>query len=236
MTGAPGLIGSFFGGVGVFFSVWQLCVMQFSPFYIAYLLTVYFLIDGSGGRARSARAPLVITAVGLAAGFSFIFAVLSAPGFASNHEIFSGIRGLKFISGVFILAVGALMILLAVLGRFDSKAYVPAVLSPLVGASFAIAYSPCIPPVLSGILNFSGMPGNTLKGLALLFVYSAGMCAAATLVAAVAIIYARLRQGRRKTKTSMLPPVVSSLVFMIIGLLIVLGLMLQYKRFLVNIF
>lgn len=236
MTGGPGLIGSFFGGISVFFSVWQLCIMQFSPFYIAYLLTVYFLIDGSGGRARSAVSPLVLTAVGLGASFSLVFAVLSDPGFASSHALFSGLRGLKSVSGFFILAVGTLMIILAVLGRFDTKAYVPTALSPLVGASFAIAYSPCIPPVLSEILNFSGMPGNSLKGLVLLFVYAAGVCSATTLVAAVAILYFRLRQGRRKTRTSMLPPVLSSLVFMVIGLLLVLGLMLRYKRFLVNIF
>lgn len=236
MTGGPGLIGSFWGGISVFFSVWQLCIMQFSPFYVAYLLTVYFLIDGSGGRARSAISPLVLTAVGLGAGFSFVFAVLSDPGFASSHALFSGLRGLKSASGYFILAVGTLMIILAVLGRFDTKAYAPAALSPLVGASFALAYSPCIPPVLSGILNFSGTPGNSLKGLVLLFVYAAGVCSAATLVAAVLILYFRLRQGRRMSRRSMLPPVLSSLVFMIIGLLIVFGLMLRYKRFLVNIF
>ncbi len=236
MTGGPGLIGSFFGGVTVFFSVWQLCIMQFSPFYLAYLLTVYFLIDGSPGRARSAVAPLFIAAAGLAAGFSVIFAILSDPGFASNYALFSGIRGLKTASGFFILAVGALMILLAVLGRFDTKAYVPATLSPLVGASFAIAYSPCIPPVLSEILNFSGMPGNSFKGLILLFLYAAGVCASATLVASVMIMYFRLRQKGRKTRRSMFPPVFTSLVFMIIGLLLVMGLMLRYKRFLVNIF
>ena len=236
MTWGPGLIGSFFGGIGVFFSVWQLCIMQFSPFYIAYLLTVYFLIDGSAGRSRSAVKPLLITAVGLAAGFSLVFAILSDPGFASNYAFLSGLRGLKTASGVFILAAGALMILLAVLGRFDTKAYVPAALSPFVGASFAIAYSPCIPPVLSEILNFSGMPGNSFKGLILLFVYAAGVCASATLVSSVMVMYFRLRQKGRKTRRSMFPPVFSSLVFMIIGLLLVLGLMLRYKRFLVNIF
>lgn len=236
MTGGPGLIGSFLGGISVFFSVWQLCIMQFSPFYVAYLLTVYFLIDGSGGRARSALSPLVLTAVGLAAGFSLVFVVLSAPGFASSHALLSGLRGLKSVSGFFILGAGALMIVLAVLGRFDTRAYVPAALSPLVGASFAVAYSPCIPPALSEILNFSGMPGNSLRGLVLLFVYAAGVCSAATLVAAVMIVYFRLRQGRRMTRRSMLPPVLSSLVFMIIGLLLVFGLMLRYKRFLVNIF
>jgi len=236
VTVAPGFIWSFLSGIGVFFSVWQLCVMQFTPFYVAYLLTVYFLIDGSGGRARSATAPLVITAFGLALGFSLIFALLSSPGFTSDYVFLSGLRGLKTVSGIFILSVGALMILLAVLGRFDTKAYVPAVLSPLVGAGFAIAYSPCIPPALSEILNFAGMPGNSVRGLVLLFLYALGVCASETFVSAVIIVYLKLRQGRHKARTSMFPPVLSSLIFMIIGLLLVLGLMMRYKMFLVNIF
>ncbi|MBI5236866.1 MAG: hypothetical protein HY887_00395 [Deltaproteobacteria bacterium] len=234
MTASPTVIGSLFGGFGVFFSIWQLCLMQFSPFYIAYFLTVYFLSGGRGG--RTGMAPLLITAAGLAAGFSVIFAVLSAPGFASSHDLLRGIRGLKHAAGLFILAAGALMMALSVLGRSDSRAYLPAILSPLVGASFAVAYSPCIPPALSKILNFSDMPGNSVKGIVMLFSYGIGVCAAATIAGAAVILLARYGQGRRTSRHSILPSIVSSLVFMIIGLLLVMGLMLPYKRFLVNIF
>lgn len=235
MTASPTVIGSFSGGFGVFFSIWQLCLMQFSPFYIAYFLTVYLLSGGRGG--RTGMAPLLITAVGLAVGFSVIFAVLSAPGFASSHDLLRGIRGLKHAAGLFILASGALMMALSVLGSFDARAYLPAVLSPLVGASFAVAYSPCIPPALSKILNFSDMPGNSAKGVVMLFSYGIGVCAAATIAGVAVVLLARYWQGRRtSSRRSVLPSIASSLVFMIIGLLLVMGLMLPYKRFLVNIF
>lgn len=231
---APTLLESLFGGFTTFFSVWQMCIMQVTPFYIAFSLGVYFLLVGSA--RRSNFKPMMLVMAGLALGFSFLFALIGSPEFAVGSLLLRNIHSLRFAAGVFIIVVGALMILSSLLTRFDFKARILVVISPLVGAALAIAYSPCISPVLSRIFNYTKTSTGSVYGFSLLFLYAIGMTAALTLVVSVIIFIYNVRSRRTIFRRSTTAPVVVSLVFIVLGILLVSGLMLRYKAMLVNLF
>ncbi len=45
----------------------------------------------------------------------------------------------------------------------------------LIGASFAFGWTPCIGPILGGILTYAGTLENVKKGIILLLIYSMGL-------------------------------------------------------------
>lgn len=227
---APTISEALAGGFSTFFSVWQLCIMQITPFFLAFYFGSYSLLD----RGKNLLPMLMLTA-GLTIGFSVVFALMSVPAIGLGSLILRNLKDLKFFAGVFIMAVGLLMVLFAFLNKFNSFR-VLAVLSPLVGVSLAIAYSPCIAPELSKILNYSSIPSNSHRGLSLLFMYGAGLCIAAALVGVVLIIVFKVVNSGGRKKRRPLPTVIASLVFMIIGVLLLTGLMFRYKMILVNLF
>lgn len=234
---APTVTESLFGGFTTFFSVWQLCIMQVTPFYIAYSLGAYFLLIGSGkSRGPGLKPMMLLVFCGLALGFSLVFALMGVPVLGAGNMILRNIRTLKYVAGVFILALGAVMTLSSFLTRFDFKTRLPVLFSPLVGASFAVGYSPCISPVLSRIFNYTKMQSDALHGLLLLFLYAVGMAAALTLVSCVIILLHDIRSRRAASRLSKSAPVIASLVFTVMGVLLVTGLMLRYKAMLVNLF
>lgn len=226
---SPTSIEAFLGGIKSFFSIWQLCILQFSPFYAAFLVAVYLLLGTKDLKTNFLT--MQLAGLGLAAGFSVIFALAGSPGISAGAEILRSLRGLRFASGLFILAAGLLMIALSFMQGFAMRAMLPAFLSPFIGAALAVAYSPCIPPVLSQIYSFAGEPGNSPKGFLLLFLYGLGMCASATLVAGVVMAAWRMK----KRSWGWMAPAFAAAFFMLIGIMLVAGWMLAYKRFLVNL-
>lgn len=227
----PTIINAFLGGIRTFFSVWQLCIMQITPFYTAFFLGAYFLLQKKGGKGFLT---MVFVSVLLAAGFSIIFGLTGSSSIAAGRLILRNIRGLKFYSGIFILGAGLVMIVLAFLSSFEFRSKSLIVLSPFVGAAIAAGYSPCIAPALSRILNYSSIPGNQLSGLGLLAAYGIGLTSAMTFAGLVFILFTGLaKKGRRRQSPA--PAVIASLVFMMMGALLVMGLMLRFKSFLVNL-
>jgi cytochrome c-type biogenesis protein len=89
----------------------------------------------------------------------------------------------------------------------------------LVGAGFALGWSPCIGPILSGVLTLAGSRDTVIQGTALLAVYSAGL-AIPFLLAGWSIEYffkafSRVKQHFRKLE------VASGLMLMGVGMLLV---------------
>lgn len=220
---------AFTGGISAFFSVWQLCILQFSPFYAAFLIGVLSLCRMEKRASRGL--PAAIAIIGLAAGFSLVYALMSSPGLGA-WAIFH-IKGMRVAAGVFIIITGLLMIVFALFGRPGGRTLLPALLSPVVGASLAVAYSPCISPALAKILSISSMPGGAGEGFRLLLFYGLGMCGSATAVVGVFMaVSGYIYKGPR---AAVIVPVAASLFMMTIGFLLVADLMLLYKRFLVNL-
>jgi cytochrome c-type biogenesis protein len=165
---APAL--AFLAGVVSFASP---CVFPLVPGYVSFV---------TGERSAEDRDRPLVPILLFVAGFGLVFTLLGAFSSLLVPKI-GGVTGER-IAGAVVLLVGVLMITYA-LGRGSVRMYAerrpflqkvrpgPVWAAPL-GMAFALGWTPCIGPVLAGILGLASQ-GGTARGTLLLLCYSAGL-------------------------------------------------------------
>jgi len=153
------------------------CVLPLVPGYLS-AVTGVSVSELERADWRRVLAPSLV----FVASFSTVFILLglTATGLGSalrEHE-----ETLKTISGLLIIAMGALFVASLFVTRLNREWHVEALLSragkggPIVaGAAFAIAWTPCIGPTLGAILSAAALSESAGRGAFLLAVYSAGL-------------------------------------------------------------
>ena len=182
----PTLPLAFVAGVLSFLSP---CVLPLVPSYLAY-------VGGSsaqGGSEGASRALLIRNSLFFILGFSLIFVGLGASASLIGSVLQENRRLLTYVGGALIVAFGLVMlgvIKLPFLYRDtrqqfggDSSTPVGAV---LLGMAFAAGWTPCIGPVLGGVLTLAGASGTLGFGVVLLASYALGL-AVPFLLSALAI-------------------------------------------------
>jgi len=176
----PTLTLAFTAGILSFLSP---CVLPLVPSYLAY-------VGGSGAAKRSL---LIRNALLFVAGFSIIFIALGASASALGSLLRANRQFLTIGGGMLVIVFG--LVLLGVIrlpmlmrdtrvqAKHDASTPIGAV---LLGMAFAAGWTPCIGPVLGGILTLAGASGTLLEGVTMLAVYSAGL-AIPFLLAALAL-------------------------------------------------
>ncbi len=188
---ADGLsFGSLFAAFGAgLISVLSPCVVPLLPAYLSLVSGVSVEELRAGDDTEKLRARIRRGSLGFVAGFSAVFVLLGASasaigGFLASFRIeLFGLRiGAVEIAGLVIAVMG--LHLLGVLkipllyrdAHFQTRGAPRGVLgTALVGAAFAFGWSPCVGPILGGILTVAARDESVLRGMGLLAVYAAGL-------------------------------------------------------------
>ena len=203
------------------------CVLPLVPGYISLMSGVS--IDrlkegGSGSRARSA---VILNSLAFNAGLSVIFLALGTTAGLVGASILSN-PWVRIIGGLVIIAFGLQLIGLLKLSalykdtRFFSDENPRGPLGSFtLGIAFAAGWTPCIGPILGGIIGLAAASGGWRSGLVLSAFYSAGL-AVPFLLTGLGInqflsFYGKFRRHLHKVE------VVSGVVLIIVGLLVMSG-------------
>lgn len=181
---ALGPLVAFVGGILSFLSP---CVLPLVPSYLGFLTG--FTLDEMTGRRRLALLHALLFVVG----FSLVFVLLGASATALGAALRVYRDWIQRLGGILIIAFG--LYCLGVL-RLDflgqerrlhlERKPVGYLGSVLVGMAFGAGWSPCIGPILGGILSLAATEADLGRGVTLLVAYSAGL-AVPFLVAALAV-------------------------------------------------
>jgi cytochrome c-type biogenesis protein len=179
-----GLLVAFAAGLLSFLSP---CVLPLVPSYIGFLTGMSLPEVGARRRVALTHAALFI------AGFSLVFVLLGASATALGRALNHYQVWLQRIGGLLIIGFGLVCLGAIRFGWMGQERRMQLEVKPvgylgsaLVGMAFAAGWTPCIGPVLGGILGLAATSEDVSRGMLLLAVYSAGL-AVPFLVAAWAI-------------------------------------------------
>ena len=235
MHSLPLPLASFLAGVLSFLSP---CVLPLVPGYVS-------LISGASVETLQAAdrrllRTVMMNSLCFIVGFSVVFVALGAVATSVGQLTHQYHRPLAILAGIIIIVFG-----LHLTGLFKINALyadkrmhgVQGGASPLgaflIGFAFAFGWTPCIGPILAGILLLAGSQDTVYKGILLLSVYSAGL-AVPFLLTSLGVnrflaFYARFRRHLHAVE------VFSGVLLIAFGLLIALGrftVLSGYFRFL----
>nr|MBA3760572.1 cytochrome c biogenesis protein CcdA [Gemmatimonadales bacterium] len=181
---ALGFLVAFVAGLLSFLSP---CVLPLVPSYVGFITGM--TLPEVTGRRRAALTHALL----FVAGFSLIFVLLGASATALGRALNYYQVWLQRVGGVLIILFGLLCLGVFKGGLLNLERRVHLERKPvgylgslLVGMAFAAGWTPCIGPVLGGILGLAATSGDVTRGMQLLAVYSAGL-ALPFLIAAVAV-------------------------------------------------
>lgn len=222
---------AFWGGFSSFFSIWQVCILQISPFFIIFITGLFFTVprteDTSSGIIRWIIAPSLAYPLG----FGIFFALLSARGLYAGRYLAYHIESLQFASGLFFLFVALFFIFSDRLASLQKwiKPSVAALLFLFLGITFAFIYSPCITPTLSKILGVAVRPESAVQGAFLATFYSLGMSLAFLVTGFALIFLLKNRQGLLR-HARLVKDGCATLLLILSGMNLT-GVMVYYKAF-----
>lgn len=178
-TGIP-FITVFIQGLLSFFSP---CILPLVPLYISYLAGGMYRTD-ENGRISYPRKKVLLHTLFFILGIGFAF-ILMGLGFTAIGRFFSGNKvWFTRIGGLIMIGFGLYQ--LGVFGKSQSmeqthrlpfsmegKTFGP-FMALLLGFTFSFAWTPCVGPVLAGVLLMASSAATAVSGFALIGVYMAG--------------------------------------------------------------
>jgi cytochrome c-type biogenesis protein len=167
---------AFIAGLLSFFSP---CVLPLVPAYLANLAGESAIDIGASRRVW----PTLLHSVFFVLGFSILFILMGASAGLIGASIVAYSDTLRVISGIVVIIFGVFLIAARKIPwlNYEKRLHAQRARSPgylrsmLIGAAFAVGWTPCIGPILGSILFIASYTGETLKGATLLAIYSMGM-------------------------------------------------------------
>ncbi|MBF0159697.1 MAG: cytochrome c biogenesis protein CcdA [Magnetococcales bacterium] len=168
--------------VAGFLSFLSPCVLPLVPAYLSFMTGLSLDHMRATGRQKAFDWHAGSYSLVFVAGFSLVFIVLGASAFAMGQILLQYMPLLAKIGGVLIILFGLHFMGVFRVGWFNLEArfnpqHKPPGLSGafLIGLTFAFGWTPCIGPILAGILALAGGQESVWQGVALLTLYSLGL-------------------------------------------------------------
>ena len=171
------LVAAFVAG---FLSFISPCVLPLIPGYISFVSGASLEDMRAGGAAT--RRQVLVRSLAFVLGFSLVFIAFGASASAIGSFVLERQRLLGRIAGALIILFGLHMMGVFRLAFLDNEKRAQTQRKPtgpfgafLVGLAFAFGWTPCIGPILAGILVVAGSRETIGEGVLLLAVYSLGL-------------------------------------------------------------
>ncbi len=164
---------AFFGGVLAFFSP---CFLPLVPIYLAYITGLSF------EELKEVRVKTVIHSLLFILGFTIVFTSLGMAASYAGH--FFAILGdaIQSLGGLVIIILGLHLMGAIRFPFLDLEKKLTISSKPsgfigtlVVGMAFAVGWSPCVGPILAGILVIAGQSGHAMEGFLFLLAFSLGI-------------------------------------------------------------
>lgn len=198
-----GYAAALLGGVLSFLSP---CVLPLIVPYLGFLGGVTLRAAPGGPVAEApSRARVMIAALFFVFGFATVFTILGATASALSQLLSDHMDTLAIVAGVVLIAFGLHFagVLRISLLNYEKRFQVrDKPVSPLgayvVGLAFAFGWTPCVGPVLAGILTIAAARDSVVEGAALLLAYGLGIGIPFLLAAAFITPFLRFVQRFRR--------------------------------------
>lgn len=225
---------AYFGGVSSFFSVWVFCLLQITPFLLAFIVGATVSPE-SGSPSNSQWKKVILIALIPLIGFSLIFIPMGMTTTGISKILFRYLDVANQFGGVIMGLAGCYLI-----GWLTVKESSPLFTHRLrlgagflIGSSMALAYKPCITPTLTSILNLTNALETANIGAAMLAFYTFGV-STVIIVAGIALAASFNRLSSVFAKNVIKKS--CGVVLLAASFLILSGKMTDYKSFLVGRF
>jgi cytochrome c-type biogenesis protein len=149
------------------------CVLPLVPGYLSYVAGL------SGDGARPSQRRMAFGALLFVLGFTIIFVLQGALFGELGAQIFAHQRVLEQIMGVVTILLG--VVFLGGIGLLQREVKVhrlprPGLVgAPLLGATFGLAWTPCLTPTFSAVVSLSAVQATAGRGALLTFFYCLGL-------------------------------------------------------------
>ena len=221
------LVTSFIAG---FLSFISPCVLPLIPGYISFISGLTLEEMQGTSEAKTSRARVLAASFSFVLGFTVIFVAAGASATALGTFLRDYAPIVEKIAGILLIVLGLHMMGVFRIRLLENDKRIHTQQKPagpigafLVGAAFAFAWTPCIGPILGGILTMASSRNSVGEGMQMLAAYSLGL-GVPFLLTSVAInqFFAAAAKIRRHYR---LIELVSG------GLLIVVGLLIFFDQF-----
>jgi cytochrome c-type biogenesis protein len=175
------LLTSFVAG---FLSFISPCVLPLIPGYISFIsgLTLEEMQGGGAAAASTSRRHVLVASLAFVLGFTVIFVAAGASATAIGRFLYEQAPIVEKIAGTLLVIFGLHMMGVFRIRLLENDKRIHTQKKPagplgafLVGTAFAFAWTPCIGPILGGILGLAASRESVSEGMQMLAMYSLGL-------------------------------------------------------------
>jgi cytochrome c-type biogenesis protein len=185
-------------------------------------------LKGGEGSTAAAKRAVVINSLAFNAGISLVFLALGATAGLVGSALLSNVY-IRIIGGIVIIAFGLQLVGLLKIGalykdtRFLNGGDKPSGIASsfTLGLAFAAGWTPCIGPILGGIIGLAATSGGWQSGFVLSAFYSIGLALPFLLVGLFINQFLSFSRGFKKHLHTV--EVISGVLLIAIGLLVASG-------------